>query len=171
MPTETFREVEPLWLDGMVADRTYPDFLSLHSKCIGVTEARKLRDWLNSALPETDTCSTHIPAKVDCQEHVEHNTANALEEFVHFHDPGSDKWRIRLSNLLAQARGDWETETCGCYNCIEVRKKNGWVDNVEMLLSGCPYTIRAREGGGPENLILSLVLTFSAMQKKLLEVK
>ncbi len=42
-----------------------------------------------------------------------------------------------------------------------------WTENVGFLLNACPHTIRSREGGGAENLIQSLVLTFNAMQHRL----
>lgn len=42
-----------------------------------------------------------------------------------------------------------------------------WEENVEALLARCPHTIRSREGGGPEDLIASLVLTFTVMQQLL----
>lgn len=44
-----------------------------------------------------------------------------------------------------------------------------WQENVEFLLAKCPYTIRGHEGGGAENLIVSLVLTFGKMQHMLAE--
>lgn len=44
---------------------------------------------------------------------------------------------------------------------------DGWIANAEYLLANCPHTIRVREGGGPENLLSSLALTFLAMQHKL----
>lgn len=42
-----------------------------------------------------------------------------------------------------------------------------WQKNVEFLLAKCPHTIRGHEGGGSENLIVSLVLTFGKMQHML----
>lgn len=42
-----------------------------------------------------------------------------------------------------------------------------WKENAEYLLASCPHTIRAREGGGPEVLLHSLVLTFMSMQRQL----
>jgi hypothetical protein len=42
-----------------------------------------------------------------------------------------------------------------------------WPENVEELLSNYDRTIRARPGGGPEDLILSLVLTFNRMKSEL----
>lgn len=46
---------------------------------------------------------------------------------------------------------------------------DGWVANATYLLEKCPYTIRVREGGGPEDLIASLVVTFKNMEYKLKE--
>jgi len=43
-------------------------------------------------------------------------------------------------------------------------KGDGWRENAEYLLQRCPHTIRVREGGGPENLLSSFVLTFQKMQ-------
>lgn len=40
-------------------------------------------------------------------------------------------------------------------------------DNVRILLDRCPYTVRSREGGGPEDLIGSLCITFIGMQSRL----
>lgn len=47
---------------------------------------------------------------------------------------------------------------------------DGWVANAAYLLDNCPYTIRVREGGGPEDLIASLVVTFMKMEHKLKEL-
>lgn len=49
--------------------------------------------------------------------------------------------------------------------------KDGWEQNVEALLEQCPYARRVREGGGPENLIQSLALTFIIMQERLAEAR
>lgn len=46
---------------------------------------------------------------------------------------------------------------------------DGWEANARYLLENCPYSIRVREGGGPENLLSSLVVTFQGMQHKLKE--
>jgi len=40
-------------------------------------------------------------------------------------------------------------------------------ENIRFLLDKCRYTIRVREGGGPESLIDSLITTFTAMQHRL----
>lgn len=42
-----------------------------------------------------------------------------------------------------------------------------WVENAEYLLNCCPHTIRVREGGGPEDLLSSLICTFMSMERKL----
>lgn len=39
--------------------------------------------------------------------------------------------------------------------------------NVRTLLDLCPYTVRSIEGGGEENLIASLCITFISMQNSL----
>jgi hypothetical protein len=41
---------------------------------------------------------------------------------------------------------------------------DGWTDNVLYLLERCPHAVRVREGGGPENLLSSLCVTFQKMQ-------
>jgi hypothetical protein len=41
---------------------------------------------------------------------------------------------------------------------------NGWITNAEYLLGRCPHTIRMCEGGGPEDLLWSLILTFMKME-------
>lgn len=40
----------------------------------------------------------------------------------------------------------------------------GWEANVRILLNNCTDTVRSCEGGGPEVLLESLVLTFSRLQ-------
>jgi hypothetical protein len=44
-------------------------------------------------------------------------------------------------------------------------------ENIEYLLARCPYTIRVREGGGPESVIDSLIATFMKMEIMLKEKK
>lgn len=39
-----------------------------------------------------------------------------------------------------------------------------WRENVEYLLKRCPHTIRVHEGGGPESLLNSLIVTFMKME-------
>lgn len=39
-----------------------------------------------------------------------------------------------------------------------------WRENVEYLLKRCPHTIRVCEGGGPESLLDSLIVTFMKME-------
>lgn len=46
-----------------------------------------------------------------------------------------------------------------------------WEENVEYLLSRCPYTVRVREGGGPENMIDSLICTFMKMEMEIAKLK
>lgn len=46
-----------------------------------------------------------------------------------------------------------------------------WENNVRFMLDNCPHTIRSREGGGPENLMVSLVLTFTRMQRQLADLE
>lgn len=43
----------------------------------------------------------------------------------------------------------------------------GWVENVTHLLNNCKYTVRQREGGGPECLVSTLIVTFQKMQDML----
>lgn len=42
-----------------------------------------------------------------------------------------------------------------------------WRENIDYMLRRCPYTVRVREGGGPESLLDSLLVTFMKMQKEL----
>lgn len=42
-----------------------------------------------------------------------------------------------------------------------------WEENARYLLGRCKHTIRAREGGGPESLLDSLILTFTKMESLL----
>lgn len=42
-----------------------------------------------------------------------------------------------------------------------------WRENVELMLKNCPYTVRVREGGGPESILDSLIVTFSRMEQML----
>jgi hypothetical protein len=42
-----------------------------------------------------------------------------------------------------------------------------WEENVYFLLSQCPYAVRSREGGGSEDLLSSLCITFTGMQMRL----
>jgi len=51
----------------------------------------------------------------------------------------------------------------------ELSGTDGWIANAEYLLNNCPYTIRMREGGGPENVLSSLVVTFLGMQHRVKE--
>lgn len=44
-----------------------------------------------------------------------------------------------------------------------------WRENVECMLEDLRHTIRARPGGGPEDLIMSLVLTVMKMEKIILK--
>jgi hypothetical protein len=44
-------------------------------------------------------------------------------------------------------------------------------ENVRALLDGCPYTVRSREGGGPESLAASLAITFLGMQRDVTEAR
>ncbi|MBT9493884.1 MAG: hypothetical protein IV107_16415 [Paucibacter sp.] len=53
---------------------------------------------------------------------------------------------------------------------VQAEPKDGpgtWEENVSHLLDRCPYTVRQREGGGPECLISTLVVTFTGMQMRL----
>lgn len=59
--------------------------------------------------------------------------------------------------------GDWYGE------CPYCKPNKLWAENVEYLLSKCKHTIRVREGGGPETLLDSLIVTFINMQTKLEE--
>lgn len=52
-------------------------------------------------------------------------------------------------------------------DATQTREAEEWRENVEELLSNYDRTIRARPGGGPEDLILSLVLTFNRMKAEL----
>ena len=45
-----------------------------------------------------------------------------------------------------------------------------WEENVEYLLSKCPFTVRQRPGGGPEVLLHTLIVTFLDMQGRLKEL-
>lgn len=44
---------------------------------------------------------------------------------------------------------------------------HGYEPNVKYLLENCPHTIRVREGGGPESIVESLIVTFTKMQHQL----
>jgi hypothetical protein len=51
---------------------------------------------------------------------------------------------------------------------VEVAELNdGWIENAKYLLDHCRHTIRVREGGGPEDLLSSLVVTFQKMQMEI----
>lgn len=50
---------------------------------------------------------------------------------------------------------------------VDVQDGDSWEANVAHLLSNCPYTVRQRPGGGPEDLKSSLVVTFRGMQMRL----
>lgn len=54
---------------------------------------------------------------------------------------------------------------------LEESESAQWIENVEYLLKRCPHTIRSREGGGPENLLHSLIITFMGMEIKLEEAR
>jgi hypothetical protein len=42
-----------------------------------------------------------------------------------------------------------------------------WRENAEYLLARCKHTIRIREGGGPESLLNSFIITFMNMEQKI----
>lgn len=44
---------------------------------------------------------------------------------------------------------------------------DGWEANFRYLLDRSPHTLRSREGGGPENLMQSAILTFTRMEQRL----
>jgi hypothetical protein len=44
---------------------------------------------------------------------------------------------------------------------------DGWEANAAYLLDRCPFTVRQRPGGGSEDLMASLVVTFMGMQHRL----
>lgn len=53
---------------------------------------------------------------------------------------------------------------------VQAEPKDGpgtWEENASYLLDRCPYTVRQREGGGPECLISTLIVTFTGMQMRL----
>lgn len=52
-------------------------------------------------------------------------------------------------------------------HCEACQPNKRWVENVEYLLKQCPHTIRVREGGGPESLLDSLIVTFMLMESRL----
>ena len=44
---------------------------------------------------------------------------------------------------------------------------DSWGANAKYLLDRCRYTVRQRPGGGPEDLMATLVVTFQGMQMRL----
>jgi hypothetical protein len=47
----------------------------------------------------------------------------------------------------------------------QLNEADAWRENVELLLAGDPDVIRCHEGGGPEDMIMSLVLTMARTRK------
>jgi hypothetical protein len=78
-------------------------------------------------------------------------------------------WRNGAIMVETKGESGWISPTD--YDNLRERLsgKDGWEKNVEALLEQCPYARRVREGGGPENLIQSLALTFIIMQERLAE--
>jgi len=50
---------------------------------------------------------------------------------------------------------------------VEHEGPDSWGANAKHLLARCPYTVRQRPGGGPEDIKSSLVVTFMGMQQDL----
>lgn len=42
-----------------------------------------------------------------------------------------------------------------------------WVENAQVILDRCPYTVWQRPGGGPVDLLSTLAVTFVGMQRRL----
>lgn len=76
------------------------------------------------------------------------------------HPQFGDIWYDTIEKKLWMYREGW-TDVLREAETIEV---GTWEENVEYLLSRCKYTIRVREGGGQENLISSLIVTFMKME-------
>lgn len=80
---------------------------------------------------------------------------------------------IRNCTIDTGAAADWlrRLETAaddgGRGGVVESPEGGSLKENVESLLSRSPHTVRARPGGGPEDLALSLVLTFTGMEQKI----
>lgn len=59
--------------------------------------------------------------------------------------------------------------------CDEAARRDARIEEleegIEAALKACPYAIRVREGGGPENLAASLAVTFSKMQHRIAELE
>jgi hypothetical protein len=73
--------------------------------------------------------------------------------------------RLNCRNLTIGKDG----ECVHCYaiagqQCQYEPSGDGWEDNAIYLLDRCPHAVRVREGGGPENLLSSLCVTFQKMQ-------
>lgn len=45
--------------------------------------------------------------------------------------------------------------------------QDGWEENARYLLDRCPYAVRVHEGGGPEDLLSSFIITFMGMERRL----
>jgi hypothetical protein len=41
-----------------------------------------------------------------------------------------------------------------------------WRENIEVMLKNSRHTIRVKEGGGPESLLDSLILTFMRLEDR-----
>ncbi len=87
---------------------------------------------------------------------------------------GEDNGAVGRVELYPPGLPPGEHEVCLCPSAPpatltdgEHPAGDGWVENAEYLLKHCPFTIRVREGGGPENLLSSLVVTFQGMQRRL----
>lgn len=135
---------------------------------------------------EQDLCQLLAPALDLLRANLEENELR--QKFVRSEghqdlvDEYENKWIGPLNESIKTIEKLVGTNTCSHCDCTgDVHSIDGewrgqceacqpnkrWVENVEYLLKQCPYTIRVREGGGPESLLDSLIVTFMLMESRL----
>lgn len=73
--------------------------------------------------------------------------------------------KVDAGPFMLMALSDW-ADAC-VQQSNELHGADGWVANAKALLDRSAHTIRSCEGGGHEDLLGSMVLTFVAMEHKL----
>ena len=91
---------------------------------------------------------------------------------VRVRNNGSEDLGASLSATFRKLQGLLSGENVSGSDTITLTAEQAdisWEVRAEVLLKNCPHTIRVREGGGPEDLLSSLTLTFQKMEHQLFE--
>lgn len=94
-----------------------------------------------------------------------------LPEFGSFDDETIDTACAAGELYRSELMRAYEVLRARGFNAVAVAQPaddpDSWEANAKYLLDRCPFTVRQREGGGPEDLKSSLVVTFQGMQMRL----